>query len=118
MSANLLAATAATAPGLVFNVGNGTRTTLNELLALIAKESAGCRARGHEAARVGDVRHSQADIALARKHLGYEPAVGLEEGLRAHDRVRSARARGRPSRRSVDEGRHPRRRPRHAALTR
>jgi len=32
--------------------------------------------------RPGDVRHSQADIALARKVLGYEPRVSLREGLR------------------------------------
>jgi nucleoside-diphosphate-sugar epimerase len=32
--------------------------------------------------RVGDVRDSQADIAKARTLLGYEPIVGLEDGLR------------------------------------
>jgi UDP-glucose 4-epimerase len=33
-------------------------------------------------ARVGDVRESLADISLARKLLGYDPKVHLEEGLR------------------------------------
>ena len=32
--------------------------------------------------RPGDVRHSQADIALARAELGYEPTVSFVEGLR------------------------------------
>jgi UDP-glucose 4-epimerase len=32
-------------------------------------------------ARVGDVRESLADITLARKVLGYEPVIGLEEGV-------------------------------------
>jgi nucleoside-diphosphate-sugar epimerase len=32
--------------------------------------------------RVGDVKHSLADITRAREFLGYEPQVGLEEGLR------------------------------------
>jgi nucleoside-diphosphate-sugar epimerase len=32
--------------------------------------------------RAGDVRHSLADISRAREFLGYEPLVGLEEGLR------------------------------------
>jgi nucleoside-diphosphate-sugar epimerase len=82
VSANLLAATAPTAPGLVMNVGNGTRTTLNQLLGLMAKELGGVPRARHEAARVGDVRDSQADIELARKHLGYSPKIGLEEGLR------------------------------------
>jgi nucleoside-diphosphate-sugar epimerase len=31
---------------------------------------------------VGDVRESLADVTQARKYLGYEPAVGLEEGIR------------------------------------
>jgi len=31
--------------------------------------------------RAGDVRHSLADIARARELLGYEPTVGLREGL-------------------------------------
>ena len=33
-------------------------------------------------ARAGDVRDSQADITKAKALLGYEPIVGLEEGLR------------------------------------
>jgi nucleoside-diphosphate-sugar epimerase len=31
--------------------------------------------------RVGDVKHSQADISLARERLGFEPTVTLQEGL-------------------------------------
>ena len=31
--------------------------------------------------RPGDVRHSLADISLARRLLGYEPAVSFEDGL-------------------------------------
>jgi UDP-glucose 4-epimerase len=34
------------------------------------------------AARVGDVRDSQADLAGIRRVLGYEPVVDFEEGLR------------------------------------
>ena len=32
--------------------------------------------------RPGDVRHSHAAVEEARRHLGYEPTVGFEEGLR------------------------------------
>jgi nucleoside-diphosphate-sugar epimerase len=35
----------------------------------------------HEPARVGDVRHSMADISQARERLGYEPAVDFAEVL-------------------------------------
>ena len=32
--------------------------------------------------RAGDVRDSQADISKARRLLGFEPTVSLEDGLR------------------------------------
>jgi nucleoside-diphosphate-sugar epimerase len=32
--------------------------------------------------RAGDVRFSRADIAAARKDLGYEPDVSFDEGLK------------------------------------
>jgi nucleoside-diphosphate-sugar epimerase len=84
VSANLLASAAGPdAAGKVINVGNGTRTTLNELLRRIAAEL-GTEARARYApARVGDVRHSQAEIRLARELLGYDPKVGLAEGLKS-----------------------------------
>jgi len=36
----------------------------------------------YQPARSGDILHSQADISLARRVLGYEPRVHFEEGLR------------------------------------
>ena len=36
----------------------------------------------HTAPRTGDIRDSWADITAAREALGWEPTVGLEEGLR------------------------------------
>ena len=36
----------------------------------------------HKEPRTGDIRDSQADISRARKLLGFEPAVTVEEGLR------------------------------------
>jgi len=36
----------------------------------------------HGPARPGEVRHSRADLARARRELGYEPAVSFSEGLR------------------------------------
>jgi UDP-glucose 4-epimerase len=32
--------------------------------------------------RVGDIRDSWADVTAAREVLGWEPTVGLQEGLR------------------------------------
>jgi len=82
VDANLLAAAAKGASGMALNVGCGTRCTLNELLAMLGR-IIGCEVRPTYAEpRPGDVKHSQADIALARRTLGYEPSIGVEEGLR------------------------------------
>lgn len=82
VEANLLAATAPGAPGGTFNVGNGERTTINEILAAIGVEL-GLPARAtYGPDRVGDVRDSLADITRAREILGYRPAVGLAAGLK------------------------------------
>ncbi|HYC79021.1 MAG TPA: SDR family oxidoreductase [Planctomycetota bacterium] len=81
--ANLLAAERDGLGGRVFNVGNGVRTTLNELLRVIAVEMGTKPDARYEPERAGDVKHSLADIGLARRELGYQPAVSLEEGLKA-----------------------------------
>ena len=82
VDANLRAAAAEKAPGRTFNVACGTRTSLNELLALLREITGSSVEADYGAARPGDVRDSQADISLAREILGYEPAVGLTNGLR------------------------------------
>jgi len=83
VDANLRAAESADAVGKVINVANGRQVTLNELLEIMKKVTGKSTAAArYEPLRVGDVRHSLADISLARSLLGYEPRVGLEEGLR------------------------------------
>lgn len=80
--ANLLAMDRELEPGTVINVGTGRGVSINELYARLA-ELAGFGARPrHESARVGDVPHSIASIERARKLLGFEPQVELDEGLR------------------------------------
>ncbi len=82
--ANLRAAESTRAVGQVINVANGERTTLNELLAQLKQITGrGGVPTDYREARTGDVRHSLADITRARDLLGYEPRVGLEEGLTA-----------------------------------
>ncbi|MGA8765987.1 MAG: SDR family oxidoreductase [Candidatus Acidiferrales bacterium] len=70
------------ASGKVFNGGTGVRITLNEVLKLIEKITGKKISAKYDPPRSGDILHSQADISLARKVLGYEPRVGFEEGLR------------------------------------
>jgi nucleoside-diphosphate-sugar epimerase len=82
IAANLLAAKAAAARGMVFNVAYGESHTINELLGAIG-EIAGRRIEpDHRPARLGEVRHSAADITTAREALGYQPSVGFKEGLK------------------------------------
>jgi UDP-N-acetylglucosamine 4-epimerase len=89
VQANLLAATAPLADEgpRVFNVACGQRTTLNTLFELIrdglAEQDPALAAAVPEYAdfRPGDVRHSEADISLARRELGYAPAFDLRRGL-------------------------------------
>ena len=79
---NLLAARSANVAGKVYNGGIGGRYSLNETWSLLGK-IAGMRIEPEfSPARDGDVRDSQAEIAAARRDLGYDPVVGFEEGLR------------------------------------
>lgn len=68
--------------GEVFNVGGGSRVSLNEVLRTL-ESIVGRPARvAYREAQLGDVRHTSADISRARARLGYSPQVRLEEGLR------------------------------------
>jgi len=81
VQALLGAADAPGASGQVFNVGTGSSTTLLDLLAALNRLF-GCELIPHHGpARVGDVRHSRANIERARRDLGYNPSVSLLEGL-------------------------------------
>ncbi len=83
VAANLGAAQAPAArvAGQVFNVGCGDRTSLLDLLGELRALIGARVAARHVEPRAGDVRDSQADIEAARRAFGYEPSVGLGEGL-------------------------------------
>lgn len=82
VAANLLAADAAGASGRIFNVSAGEPTTVNELAETIGRLLGRPIERHYLPPRPGDLRNSWADVSEARDGLGYEPRVGLEEGLR------------------------------------
>ncbi|MFZ4082864.1 MAG: SDR family oxidoreductase [Pirellula sp.] len=79
---NILASEVPSIGGQIFNIADGRRTTLLQLLELLAKLLGKEITPVFLPPRVGDVRESLADISQARKVLGYEPVVGLEEGIR------------------------------------
>jgi len=65
----------------VFNVGQGRRVTINELAELTTRIMNKDLGVIYKEARVGDIRHSLADISKA-KLFGYQPQYDLERGLR------------------------------------
>ena len=89
VQANLLAGTVADARAVnqVYNIGLGKQTTLNELFQLLRDilrqktPSLPDPKPVYRDFRPGDIRHSLADIAKARRLLGYAPAYGLRQGL-------------------------------------
>ncbi|HEX8846845.1 MAG TPA: SDR family oxidoreductase [Pyrinomonadaceae bacterium] len=83
VAANMLAARTTKGIGKVINVARGERVTLNQLLELLKKITGRTDVQAeYRDPRAGDVRHSLADVTRATEFLGYEPKIGLEEGLR------------------------------------
>jgi UDP-glucose 4-epimerase len=81
VDANLLAAEA-DAAGAVVNVGAGDRYTLLDLIEQVGRILGRSPRIVHEPPRAGDMRHTQADISLAGRLLGYAPRVDFAAGLR------------------------------------
>ena len=72
--------------GEVYNVGIGRRVTVSELAELMGRVVTEMTGRAppeprYAPPRAGDVPHSLADLSRIRSEMGYEPIVGLEEGL-------------------------------------
>jgi UDP-glucose 4-epimerase len=82
VDANLRALAVPAAAGEVMNVATGRRVTLNRLLATLGRLTGRSLRARYLPPRPGDVRHSLADITLARRKLGYRPRVDFEAGLR------------------------------------
>jgi nucleoside-diphosphate-sugar epimerase len=68
--------------GNVYNAGNGTRYTLNEVWNTLCDITGVKIQPQYGPSRAGDVRDSQADTTAAVRDLGHEPRFTLEEGLR------------------------------------
>jgi len=77
----LRACAAPAASGEVINVATGGRISLNDLFRALKDLTGASVEPIYAETRAGDVRDSQADIDKARRLLGYEPTVTLEQGL-------------------------------------
>jgi len=79
----VLAGTRDAPGGAVVNVGTGERATIlsvaRRILRALGRPEDTLDVTGRF--RAGDVRHAVADVALARRLLGWEPRTSLETGL-------------------------------------
>jgi UDP-glucose 4-epimerase len=85
VQANIRAAMTVALSG-AFNIGSGTRITINRLVALLSQASEITPDVRHGPPRPGDVRDSLADISAARQAFGFEPTVSLQEGIEEYMR--------------------------------
>ena len=74
------------APAGVYNVGGGTHATVNEMLDGVRRVTGATIEARYGPEVEGDVRSTWADSSRAARVLGYEPRVGLEQGLAAQVR--------------------------------
>jgi nucleoside-diphosphate-sugar epimerase len=70
-------------PGRVYNIGGGSRVSVNEVLRMIEQVVGKPVAIAREESQKGDMRDTYADTSLAAADLGFKPATSLAEGLAA-----------------------------------
>jgi len=85
--ADAVAATAAAGtrgvPGHVYNIGGGSRVSVNQVIDVIARLAGRPLDVRREATQKGDMRDTFADTTRARAELGFAPTVTIEDGLAA-----------------------------------
>lgn len=80
--ANIKACFASGCGGMHFNIGYGSRVSINDLFRKI-RDNLGSKVEpAYAPPRKGDVRDSLAAISRAKELLGYEPTNGIDEGIR------------------------------------
>jgi len=70
------------AVGQVFNIGGGSRSSVNQVLATLDRILGRPIRREQRPPQPGDVRHTWADTTRAREALGFHPRISLQDGLR------------------------------------
>lgn len=69
--------------GEIFNIGSGSRLSVNEVLRLLQKATQKENVNPvHYAPKLGDVSDTYADINKAKKHLGYNPTTTMHDGIK------------------------------------
>ena len=70
-------------PGSIYNIGGGSRRSLNSVVDTLCELSGARVALSYGDRQAGDARDTAADIRLARQELGFEPRFEFAEGLKA-----------------------------------
>jgi UDP-glucose 4-epimerase len=83
VAANMRAATSPSLVSGVYNVGSGMACAVLDVIRLLASLLDRPSLVTHQPARQGDIRHTRADLTLAREVFGYRPAHDLRSGLTA-----------------------------------
>lgn len=73
-------------PGRAYNVGGGSRVSMNQVIDIVGRVAGRRLEVRHEPAQKGDMRDTYADTTLARADLGFAPSVTLEQGIEAEYR--------------------------------
>jgi nucleoside-diphosphate-sugar epimerase len=73
-------------PGRAYNIGGGSRVSLNEVLDIVGRVTGKVLQINRGPAQKGDMRDTYADTSLARADLGFSPSVSLLDGLAAEAR--------------------------------
>ena len=73
-------------PGRAYNIGGGSRVSINQVLDIIGRIAGRRLDVRREPTQKGDMRDTFADTTLARADLGFAPKVSLEEGIEAEYR--------------------------------
>ena len=66
----------------IFNIGTGSETDVNVLYTKLRKAVGSSAPEKHGPAKAGEQMRSVIDYSKARKILGWEPEVGLDEGIK------------------------------------
>jgi UDP-N-acetylglucosamine 4-epimerase len=69
--------------GRAYNIAYGEQITLNEVISLMSKFfDQSSIAPIFKETRMGDIKHSHADISNAKKFLNYRPSINFSQGLK------------------------------------
>jgi nucleoside-diphosphate-sugar epimerase len=73
-------------PGTAYNIGGGSRVSMNQVLKILERIAGHPLTINREDTQKGDMRDTYADTSLAKKDLAFAPKVTLEEGIQAEYR--------------------------------